>query len=453
MKYAIPPPRGKIKEFHFPKFEEEKLRNGLTVIVVENRKVPRASISIGIKTGLTQDEADLPGIASLTAYMLKEGTKTRPAEQIAEDVDYIGGIMSLSGSQDFTRIAISAPNEYFSTSLDILADIVLNPIFPRKELEKLRSRELSALKNKNTQPRYLAQKIFAKQIYKNHPYSMIDTTPEVLKRITRKDTADFHRKHYNPSKSFIVVVGDIDRKKILPEIKKKFLHWSYVEKMTEFAPELDKESTKEVYLLDYKNAVQSNILIGNFAVQYNHPDYIPLLVTNQILGGSPASRLFMNLREEKGYTYGAYSRLDAKVEAALFKAGAAVRNEVTEGAIKEFFNEFNKIRDEKVPDEDLKNAKSYLTGIFPLSLERIEDIANHILSLKLYGLPSDYWNTYREKIEQVSIDDVEQMALKYIQPDKMFIVIVGESERLRNILSQYGRVKIVDSDGRVLNKD
>jgi len=445
---AKPPAPGPAGEFRFPAFTEDTLGNGLRVVVCEDRRVARVCATMLIATGLAPDEQRLPGLAAFLAAMLKEGTAGHTADEIAEAVDFMGAELDTAGSQDMLQVTISMLEEYFADGLGLLGELVLEPTLPDEELERLRRRQLAALANKHAQPGYLGRKACYRALYGEHPYAALDATEESLTAMSRDDLKRFREARFDPSRSCLVLVGCLGRDHALRAAQSVFGNWSPAAAAEPLAAEVPPLAGRRALVVDFPSAVQSNIFIANHALPFGHPDFVPFKVMNQVLGGSFASRLFMNLREEKGYTYGAYSRPDARVEAGSLVASAAVRNEVTGDALTEFFHEFARIRDERVGDDELRNAKAYLTGVFPIALERIEEIAAHIVSLKLYGLPDDHWDTYRNVLNGVTPEQVQQLAQRYVRPDETVIVVVGRADELRPVLEPYGPVTVLDKTGR-----
>jgi len=430
-----PPAPGTAGEYRFPAFTEDRLDNGLRVLVCQDRRVARVCATLLITTGLTPDEQRLPGLSKFLAEMLKEGTSTRTADEIAEAIDFMGAELETIGSQDM------------ADGLGLLGELVLDATLPDDELERLRRRELAALANKHSQPGYLGRKACYRALFGEHPYAAIDATEESLTAVSRGDLTEFRGAQFDPARAHLIIVGSVGRNEAVRMAESVFGGWQAPEPTESLTAQAPPSAGRRALIIDFPNAVQSNILIANHAVPFGHPDFIPFKVMNQVLGGSYASRLFMNLREEKGYTYGAYSRPDARVEAGCLVSWAAVGKDVTDGALTEFFHELNRIRDERVGDEELKSVQSFLTGIFPIALERIEQIAAHIVSLKLYGLPRDHWDTYRDRINAATPEQVQQMARQYVRPDEALIVVVGRADELRPLLEPYGPVTVLDKTG------
>lgn len=448
MPFPIKPPSPlKAGEFHFPTGHSFTLDNGIKTTVVENKSLPLVGIKLGIVSGLTPLEHEKPGITGIAAEMLSKGTARNSSEEIAEEIDFLGMEMRTTGGKDYTIVSAAVLSESIDKALDLIADIVINPTLPEDELAKTLNLEMASLVNKRTQPTYQAKKVYMRVLYGDHPYGAFDTDETVLQSITRNDLSQLHSEYFDPECTHLILTGDINPEKAKDLVYDKFSGWTGPSRTLEYSPQLSTSIRRRVCIVDNPNAVQSNIYIGNLAIPYSHHDYIPLLVTNQVLGGSFASRLFMNLREKRSFTYGAYSRINARVIGGILIANAAVRNEVTDDAIAEFLSEFRRIREEPVAQKELQAAVDYLTGSFPLELERSVDVANHIMVQKVHGLPDDYWDTFRERVREVTADQVIETAGKYIHPDQSMICVVGKADELAPVLSKYGTPELFDKTG------
>ena len=447
-----PPESLVAREFHFPKAQTSVLGNGMCVTVVERQGLPLIGIKLGILSGLTEEEQEMPGTTAVAADMLRKGTESRSAEEIAEQIDFLGTEIRASGGKDYLMLSAAVLSEFAGDALDLIADMTINPVFPKKELAKVVRLELSSLANKRTQPTYQATKVYSKVLYGDHPYGAFDTDEKVLKGLSNGNLKGFHFRRFRPEKTHLVSVGEIDLDAAKDLIEEKFGRWSAVAGTADFSPDLTMETRRRVCIVDNPNAVQSNIFIGNLAIPYGHPDYVRFLVANQVLGGSYASRLFMNLREQKSFTYGAYSKVDARVKGGTLIAYAAVRNEVTDAAISEFLWEFVRMREEPVVGEELQAAKDYLTGSFPLELERSLNVADHIMLQKIHGLGDYYWDTFRARVDEVTTDEVMETAKKYIHPDDAMICVVGKGDELMAVLEKYGQPEVYDKTGNPVAK-
>jgi hypothetical protein len=316
-------------------------------------------------------------------------------------------------------------------------------------LELTKQNALQNLIAQRGQPSFLANEQLARVIYGEHPYSRISATPESIAAMTRDDLINFHRRVMIPNNAVLVVGGDFKREEMHARIEKLFGAWQPGEAQLSEFPAPPRRTRRTLYLVDRPDSAQSNIVIANLALTRTDPDYFPLLVMHTILGANASSRVFMNLREDKGYTYGAYTNLDARRTAGTFRATAEVRTPVTGDSLKEFFYELGRIRDEVVSEKELDDARSYLTGIFPIRLETLDGLIDQLLQIKMFDLPDDYLHTYRERVSAVTRAEVQRVARRYITPDQTAIVIVGDAGALREQVAGYAdEIEIYDNAGR-----
>ena len=434
--------------FDIQKPFETTLDNGLRVVIVENERLPLVSFRLAFESGDVNDPDGMTGLTSAMTSMLTEGTENYTSLQLAEKIERLGSGIGASASDDFTIVSASALSLYSSEILQLLAEVVLRPTFPESELDLYRRNTIENLKFQRSQPGFLASEQTGRLIYGDHPYSKVSPTAEDIEKIDRDTLAKFHAATFVPNNAMFIVVGDVNRDEFIAELNELFGDWQQgsVEKTT--FPEPPKRDSRSLTIVDRKGSAQSNIVITNLGVKRVDPDYFPLIVMNQVLGAGASSRVFMNLREEKGYTYGAYTRLESKLLTGDFEATAEVRSSVTGDSLKEFFYELDRIRDEKVGDDELHDAKNFLTGVFPIRAETQEGITNLIVNQQLYGLPDDYLQTYRENVDAITIDDVQRVAVKHIRPEEMAIVIVGDAEEVLPQVREYAdSIEIFDTEG------
>ena len=440
------------KKFEIAKPFETTLPNGLKVIVFEDKRLPLVSYRLGFKTGTIYDPQGSVGLTSAMTALLNEGTTTRTSKQLAEEIERLGASVGASAGEDNTIVSASALSMYGSDVLKLMADVVLNPVFPESELALYKKNTLENLKYQRSQPSFLADEQISKAIYGTHPYSITSPSAADVEKITREKLAAYHSKMFTPNNATLIVVGDINRKELLKEIEAGFSGWKKgtFDALTFPTPPVRTATTLTV--VDRPGSLQSNIVLANLAIDRSNPDFFPVLVMNQVLGAGASSRLFMNLREAKGYTYGAYSRFDTKRLAGNFETNAEVRTPVTGDSLKEFFYEINRIRNEKATEKELKDAKSFLTGVFPLRAETQEGLTNLLVSQQLYDLPADYLQTYRDKVNAITLEDVERVAKKYIAPDKIAIVVVGDAEEILKQVKPYSpKIEVFDADGKPMD--
>jgi predicted Zn-dependent peptidase len=332
--------------------------------------------------------------------------------------------------------------------MDIFADVVRNPSFPQSEVDKYKSRTLEQLRQQRANPQFLAQEQFSKAIYGPHPAALVSAPAESIKKLSSKDLADFHSTYYRPNNAILAVVGDVKLKELMPRVEKAFGDWQKADVPTVTIPAAPEPPAAAIYLIDRPNSVQMVLQLGTLGIERTSPDYFAVLLADHVLGGGPTGRLFLNLREDKGYTYGAYSGFGASKYRGTWQASSDVRTEVTDGAMKEFKYEFERLGNEKVSPAELENAKRAIIGSFALSLEQPQALLQNIITQKLYNLPADYWDTYPQKVSAITADDVQRVAQKYIDMKRLQVVAVGDASKTREVLSKYGTVQLLDADGK-----
>jgi predicted Zn-dependent peptidase len=431
-----------VLKLKLPKAQETTLPNGLQIVLLENRKIPTFSMQLQVLSGGLSDPASQRGLAAVTASLLREGTAKRSNREIAEQTEMLGSTLnSISGVSGFTSsVNTSGLIENFDSSLDIFADVVRNPQFPGTEVEKYKNRTLAQLQIQRSIPQLLAAERFHKAVYGAHPASEI-LLSESIKSITADDLKRFHQTYYRPNNAILAVVGDITMKELLPKLEKAFADWQKSEVPATKIPAANAPEKNGVFLINRPGSVQTVLTVGGLGIERTSPDYFAVQVMNQILGGGASSRLFLNLREDKGYTYGAYSNLLSSKYAGLVWAESEVRTEVTEGALKEIMFELKRLREEPVSATEFENAKRALTGSFALSLEQPQSLVSNLTTLKLYNLPADYWDVYPQRINAVTLEDVRRVANKYYDPARLQIIAVGDAAKVRDALSKYGAVE------------
>ena len=434
-----------------PRATEATLSNGLTVLIMENHRLPLISLQYNLSgTGPIFEPSNFPGLAGITAQMLREGTTTKSSVQIAEQIDQLGAsIAAASGfGSAVTVLNASGLSDNFDQWFAVANDILLNPTFPADELDRIKQRMKTQLRQQRANPNFLSTETFSKAVYGSHPASVVSSTPEAIDAITPDMLTKWHRERYAPQNAILGITGDVKASEIVPKLERLLAGWKKTDLKEEFPPNPKPAASKRVLLVNRPNSVQTTVALGNIAIDRRDPDYIPLTVMNHILGGGPAARLFLNLREEKGYTYGVYSSFTALKYPGPWRAGADVRTEVTAGAMTEFYREFQRIRDEKVPVSELDEAKRALVASFALSLESPPGLLQYAIVQKIYGFPPDYWDTYPAKIMAVTADDIQRVARKYVNPENLQIVAVGDVSKIKPVFEKYGPIEVFDGDGK-----
>jgi zinc protease len=448
MRKNVPEPLAPVA-FDIPEPFQTTLDNGLRVVIFENDRLPLVSFRLAFNSGEIDDPIDAPGLTSALASMLTEGTENHSSLQLAEKVERLGSSISANASDDFTLVAASSLSLYSSEILRLMSEVVLRPAFPENELDLYRRNTVEHLKFQRSQPGFLAGEQAARLIYGEHPYSRVSPKPEDIEKLDRAALAKFHARQFIPNNALFIVVGDVKRDDFLGELNELFGEWDKGGSDTATFAEPPKRTTRSLTIVDRPGSAQANIVLTNLAVKRTDPDYFPLIVMNQVLGAGASSRIFMNLREDKGYTYGAYTRLETKRLVGDFEATAEVRTAVTDDSLKEFFYELERIRTEEVGDADLADAKNFLTGVFPLRAETQEGLTNLIVNQHLYNLPDDYLQTYREHVNAVTASEVQRVAGKHVRPDEMAIVIVGDAEEVLPQVKEFAPlIEIFDTEGK-----
>jgi len=439
-----------ILKVKLPKAQEGTLSNGLRVILLESHKVPTFTMQMVVFSGGLADRPDYHGLASFTAALLREGTAKRSSKDIAEQVEALGAtLVATSGLASLTStVTASGLIESLDQTLDIFADVARNPTFPQTEVDKYKTRTLASLQFQRSNPQFLALEQFNRAIYGDHPAALISAPPESVKKLTSKDLADFHSTYFRPNNAMLAIVGDMTLKEIMPKIEKAFGDWQKADVPAVTIPQAPSQSTSRIVLIDRPGSVQTVLQLGNLGIERTSPDYFSVLLADRILGGGPSGRLFLNLREANGYTYGAYSNFVSSKYRGTWTSSSEVRTDVTEGAMKEFMVELNRLRDEKVSPEELDNAKRAIVGSFALSLEQPQSLLQNIITQKIYNLPADYWDAYPQKVAGVTAEDVQRVAQKYIDLGHLHVVAVGDATKARDVLAKYGKVEVLDADGK-----
>lgn len=432
-----PPPPLPIRPIKLPTAFETNLSNGLVVVVVEDSRLPLVSYRLALRTGDAHDPSELPGLMDMLTGLLTEGTESRTSREIADEVARLGATLQAGANSDYTTVAASSLATFSENILELLADVALRPVFPPNEVELAKQNTKESLKQQRAQPSFLASEMVARVMFGAHPYHATAPTPESVDATTRKRLVEFHRATFVANNAVLLVAGDVQQNSILHHVESLFGNWQPGDVAGDDFPPPPERTSRSAYIVDRPGSAQANIVISNAGITRTSPDYFPMLVMHTVLGANASSRLFMNLREEKGYTYGAYSSLDARRTAGTFRATAEVRTPVTGDSLKEFFYELERIRNEPVSEKEIADAKSYLTGVFPLRLETQEGLVDQLVQIKMFGLPEDYLEIYRNRIQEVTIPQVQEVARKYVRPDETAIVIVGDGAQLADQAKLY----------------
>ena len=440
-------------KFSLPAIEKSKLSNGLEVWTVKQTELPIVSMNLVFKSGGgTFESADKAGVASMTSSLLNSGTKTRTAVEISNALQSIGASVGAGSDWDSAAVSMQSLTKNLDAALNIYADIITNPTFPDEEFGKYRQRLLVSFLARKSLPNAISNLVYNKVLYgKNHPYGRQLSGDETsVKAISRADLENFYAANYRPNNAVLIVVGDVDKKTLMPKLEKSFANWKSAGDMQMAnVPEAMMAAKPGIYIVDKPNAAQSVISIGQVGVSRTSPDYFPLQVMNSILGGQLISRVSLNLREDKGYTYGARTGFVYRRGAGPFSASADVQTAVTKESVQEFLKELNGIRGAiPVTTKELEYNKQSLIRRYPQGFETVGQISNQLSNLVVYNLPDSYFNDYIARVNAVTIDDVNRVANKYLTPEKMAIVIVGDRKTIEPGLQSLGNSLVfLDAEG------
>jgi len=402
--------------------------NGMIVLVQDQPSLPIITVNILIKAGAVNDPDNKSGLAYLTAGMLDEGTTTRSATQIAQELEFIGTEFSAKATKDFATASLRVLKKDADRGFTLLADILMNPAFAEKEVARVRSELLGELQGEKDDPGTVAGKAFDELIFEGHPYRRpVNGDEKTIARMTRQDLAAFHNKYYRPNRMIMAIVGDIREFEALELVKKHFGKWSPQNATIPSSFSAAAPLQKTVLRLIDKDLTQSTIVLGHVGIDRKNPDFYAVAVMNYILGGGGfSSRLVNHIRDEQGLAYDVDSGFEADVMPGPFSVRLQTRNEAANKAIAGVFQELKRIRTEPVSDQELADAKAYLIGSFPLRLDTTGKMAGLLTVVELHGLGLSYFEDYPKAIAAVSKEDVLRAAQKYLNPDLYALVVVAK---------------------------
>ena len=434
-----PPPRPlAAREVKFPPYEVRKLRNGMQVITVLHHEQPAVSMRLLVRAGSMQDARGKTGTASLAASLLDQGTKTRTAQQIADEIDFIGGALGAGSGSDLTFVNVVVMKDSFTVGMNLLADVAGNPIFAPEEIERQKQQAISGLQVSDNDPDYVASVLLERLTYGFHPYGLPNSgTPETLASITRADLQEYHRRHFVPNNMILAIVGDVTGEEAFAEAERAFGGWPPAEVPPARVSE-PPQPTRRIVIVDKPDSVQTEIRVGQLAIPRKHPDYLAFDLALKILGGEGANRLHRVLRSERGLTYGAQADTEARKEAGHIVAETDTRTETTGEALRLMIDEFSRLQRDRVSQGELSDAQAYLAGSFPLTIETPNDIATQVLNVVFYELPISEIGSFPRRVQAVTPDDIQRVARQYVRPDRLSIVLVGNASAFVPQLQRVG---------------
>jgi zinc protease len=448
---SSPPGPLPARDVRFPPYQFKTLANGLQVIAVSHHEQPAVSLRLIVRAGGAQDPASKGGVATLVAALLDQGTTSKDAEQIATAIDSIGGLIGTGAGSDLTFIQSMVMKDSLDVGLDLVSDLAQNPKFAPEEIERQRQQILSGLKVGYEDPDYIAGMVFDRLVYGFHPYGRPDSgTPESIASITREDLLGFHQAWFGANNAILAIVGDVSPEEAFAGAERAFGKWVRTEIAT-VKPIDPPQPTRRLVVIDRPGAVQTEIRVGNLGLPRKHKDYLALDLAINILGGEGGNRLHRVLRSDRGLTYGASADTNAFKDAGNIVADTNTRSETTGEALRLIVEEFWRLQRQRVRDGELADAQAYLTGSFPLTIETPSAIALQILNAVFYGLDLDELQTYRERVNAITPDDIQRVAREYLHPDRLSIVLVGDASVFAKQLvgvgfDRFERIALADLD-------
>lgn len=410
----------------------KELENGLVVLHAGRTNLPMVVVNLLIKASPLDEPADKAGLASMVASMVTEGTKKRTSKEISDAIEFVGGSLGASATEDNTVLSLTVLKKDIEKGFDLFSDVLLNPQFPEEELTRKKVLVKGSLKQKEEDPEYLAEKAFGETVYGDNPYGRpVPGTQEGIDAISRDDLRAFHSAYYVPNNSILAVVGDLTEKELDALIEKYLASWQRRDMPPRKAYGIEEQEGVKTIRID-RDLTQANIVLGHPGIGRLDPDYYAVSVMNYILGGGGfSSRLMQKIRDEMGLTYGIFSYFDAKKYGGTFEVSVQTKNDAANTVVEEILKGMKRMRSELVSEDELKDAISYLTGSYPRRLETMSKVAGFLSAVEFLGLGLDYDKQYIELIKKITREDVLRVAKKYLHPDNYVLVVVADQKRAK----------------------
>jgi len=444
---SVPPALAPERPVEWPRRTFRTLANGLRVVLLESHNFPKITVELFFRSGNAVALRDAPGLAEITAAVVRTGTATRPSRRIEEDLRRMGADLGTSAGADSSVISVSGISEFSEGLLEVVADLARNAAFPSEEFERERRQRLEELRIERTTSGFLAGERLRRVLFGQHPYAVIAPAEAQVEAYRREQLESFYRQNYVPANGLLIVVGDLSAERMLEQVEKIFGAWKAGEPSKLEAPAPPSQRGRGVHLVHLPGTVQTDVLVGNLAITRHSPDWHRLVLANAIYGGAFNSRLVANIREQKGYTYSPRSSIHPLRQHGYFSVHAAVRNEVAAATLTEIFYEMDRIRSLPVGEDELADARNYLSGVFSLGVATQDGLAGQLSVVYLDQLPEDYLESYRAKIRALTADDVLAAARKYFDSPNAQIVLVGDRDQIAAQAALFGEVESYDAQG------
>lgn len=453
---TVRPKLGPTPEVRLPKIQKTELPNGLRIWLVEYHKVPIVAFNLVLSAGSERDPLAMPGLASMTAAMIQEGTQTRTSLQIADEIDAIGATMNVNSQTDFAGATLNCLTKHLNAALAVYADVLIHPSIPEKEFARVKNDRITMLLQQKDRPTTIASMAFGRILYGSaHPYGNdVSGNEQSIKGMTRDDLVRFYKTYYRPNNGTLIVVGDVTMETLLPRVTKAFADWTKADVPAPRTFAMPTVATRTIYLIDKPGAPQSEIRIGYPALARATPDFFPVTLMNLVLGGQFSSRLNSNIRERRGFSYGVRSNFQFTRLPGPFVASGGVQTAKTDSALQEFLHEIDLMRERGVTAEELEFAKNRTNGTFVTGFETPAQIAAGLVNLVVYGLPEDYFANYLKNVDGVTLADIQRVASQYLDTSRMAIVVVGDVKSIRPGIEQmkFAPLVLADVNGNPVDK-
>jgi zinc protease len=435
----------------WPKRTKKRLSNGLEIILAESHSIPKFHGELFFRSGNAAVADRAPGLAEMAATVVRTGTSKRASRQIEEDLRRIGADLSSNAGSDTSAISFAGLSEFSEPLLGLVNELAREAAFPEAEFERERRQKLEEVKLERTQPGFLASERLRKVLFGAHPYGQVSPSEAQVAAYRREDLQTVYREFYTPENAVLLLVGDFDSNAMLATAEKVFSNWQGPKPVAKAFPAVSNPRGRRIYLVHVPGAVQTQILAGCHAITRKNPDWVKLGLTNSLYGGAFNSRLVMNIREDKGYTYSPRSGVSALRQYGYFSVSAAVRNDVVAASLTEIFYELDKLRSVPVPAAELADAQNYLSGVFSMGLATQDGLLSQFSTVALNELPDDYLETYRAKVRAITPEDLLLTARKYFDSSNMQIVVVGDRAQIETQAALFGEVEFFDTQGKRLD--
>jgi predicted Zn-dependent peptidase len=448
---SVIPPLAPERPVIWPRRTVRTLANGMQVVLVESHTIPKFDAQLLIRRGNAVAAQEVPGLGEMTAAVVRAGTTSRTLLQIEEELRRMGADLSTSAGADTSAITFSGLSEFSEELLALAADLTQNASFPEEEFERERRQKLEEVKIDRTTPGFLAGERIRQVLFGAHPYSIAAPTEAQVAAYRREQLVAYYKQHYAPGDALFIAVGAFSAERMMEQIARAFGSWRAPSSAEPAYPALPEIHGRRVHLVHLPGTVQAQVLVGNHAITRHHPDWLALVLANAVFGGAFNSRLVMNIREQKGYTYSPRSTVTPLRQHGYFTAAAAVRNEVAAASLTEMFYELDRMRSLPVGEDELRDAKFYLSGVFSLGLATQDGLAGQLATVYLNNLPEDYLETYRDKVHALSSAEVMAAARRHFDSANAQIVVVGDRAQVEEQAALFGPLEVSDAHGKPLS--